>query len=653
MHSPDLVAGNIEKIAALFPNCITEAKDATGKLTRAVDFDLLKQELSGSVVEGPQERYRLDWPGKREALLAANAPIAKTLRPRPQQSLDFEKTKNIFIEGDNLDALKLLQEYYLGRVKLIYIDPPYNTGNDFLYEDKFSTSPIEYLSRSNQQNSEGGKLVLNTESNGRWHTDWLNMMHPRIKLARNLLREDGVIIISIDDHEASNLKKVCDEIFGAQNFISSVSRMMKSGGAKGKFFTPNIEYALIYAKDIASTKPFRAAHTQDQIEGYYNKKQVGGSRDGELYGEERLYKASLDPRANQRYWIKCPDGSFCIPPGKNFPPTIIEGEKITPSSEDGVWKWTYARYRDELNSGNIVFKETSTTALVTPSGEQSKYNIYNKLWLRDQQEKGLVPSNFIGDIENRQSATELKDLSIPFPFAKPTALIRHFLSICGVSDNDIVLDFFSGSASSAHAVMAQNIENDSEIRYILIQLPEACDVNSEAYKSGFKTISELASERIKRAASKLKKENPLFQNADFGFRFLCVETSNFSEVYYTPDAIMRDDLLSAVSNIREDRTSDDLLFQVMLDWGVDLGLPISSEIITGKKVFFVDGNALAACFDTDVSEELVTALAKRRLHDLPLLKVVFRDGSYASDSAKINVEQIFKLLSPTTELRTL
>lgn len=654
MHTPDLVAANLDKVAVLFPACIVETKGADGTVHRAIDFDQLRQELAASVVEGPQERYRLDWPGKREAMLAANAPIAKTLRPRTAESSDFDKTKNLYIEGDNLEALKLIQETYLEKVRFIYIDPPYNTGNEFLYEDDFAMDSETYFRRSNQTDDQGTRMVLNSESNGRLHSDWLSMLYPRLKLSRSLLRDDGVIFISIDDHEVANLRKCCDEIFGEQNFISSVSRMMKSGGAKGTFFTPNIEFILIYAKNISAAAPFRDTHSQEQIEGYYNKQQTDGPRKGELYGEERLYKASLDPRPNQRYWIECPDGSFCIPPGLNFPEKIVQGEKITPTADDGVWKWTFNRYQEELTLKNIIFKETATSALVSPGGKQSKWNIYNKIWLKEQQAKGMVPSNFIGDIENRQSAAELKAIEIPFAFAKPSNLVKHLLTISGAAGDDIVLDFFSGSATSAHAVMAFNAETGHRLRYIMVQLPEACDPKTEAYKAGFKTIADIGKERIRRVAQKIKEENATSRDSlDLGFRVLGVDTSNMKDVYYRPDGLAQSDLLAQADNIREDRTHSDLLFQVMLDWGIDLALPISPVLIAGSSVFIVDGNALAACFESDLSEELVTSLAKRREQGLPLLKVVFRDASYRTDSAKINVEQIFKLLSPTTEIRTL
>lgn len=667
MHSPNLTQENIARIRELFPNCVTEASGENGKVNLAVDFDLLRQELSESIVEGPQERYRLDWPGKREALLTANAPIAKTLRPCREESVDFDTTKNLYIEGDNLDALKLLQETYLGKVKMIYIDPPYNTGNDFIYEDDFAENTDEFLRRSNQKDEGGNRLVANTESNGRFHSDWLSMMYPRLKLARNLLSDDGVFFISIGDGELHNLKKICDEILGQENYILTFSRMMKSGGAKGKFYTPNIDYILTYAKSIHETAYFRTPLTKDQIERFYNKMEDSGPMAGELYGEERLYKASLEHRPNQRYYIQCPDGSFVIPPGVNFPQKVADGEKVRPTSEDGVWKWTFDRYKIELESGNIVFKATETSALVDQNRKKSKYNIYNKLWLSEQKEKGAVPSNFIQSFENRQSSAELKELSIPFEFAKPINLLSYLQGIANVKESDIVLDFFSGSSSTAHSVIKSNYDDGLSRRFIMVQLPESCAEDSFAYKAGYKTIAEIGKERIRRAGAKIKAELDAQQSQntqgslldantqrstplDIGFRVLKVDSSNMADVYYTPDTLSQSQLSLLTDNIKIDRLNnpEDLLFQVLLDWGVDLTLPIRKETILGKTVFFVDENALVACFDTGLTEELIKELARAKP-----LRVVFRDNGFSSDAVKINATQIFRQLSPGTEVKAI
>ena len=674
MHSRNLTEDNIEQIQKIFPNCITESNDDEGKLKKSIDFDLLRQELSNHIVEGPQERYRLDWPGKRNALLAANAPIAKTLRPCQKESVDFDATENLFIEGDNLDTLKLLQETYLGKVKMIYIDPPYNTGKDFIYKDKFSESTDEYLMESGQKDEEGNHLVANTDSNGRFHSDWLSMMYPRLKLARNLLRDDGLIFISIGDDELHNVKRVSDEIYGQENYILTFSRMMKSGGAKGRFFTPSIDYILVYSKDIERTEKFRKPLTEEQIKRFYNKMESEGPKKGELYGEERLYKASLDHRPNQRYYIQCPDGSFVIPPGKNFPQVVAQGYRILPTSEDGVWKWIFDRYRRELDQDNIVFKKTKTSALIDHEGNRSCWNIYNKLWLKDQQEKGVVPSNFIRDFENRRSSAELKQLQLPFDYAKPTILIEYLISMIGTNSCDIILDFFAGSSTTAQAVMQLNAEDGGNRKFIMVQLAEECNEKSEAYKAGYKTIAEISKERIRRAGKKIKEElaakidekkksgegdlfdgatetsEPSADNLDIGFRVLKIDSSNMMDVYYSPDKIEQDKLNLYTDNIKPDRSSFDLLFQVLLDWGVDLTLPITREIISGREVFFVDGNALAASFEKagEITEEFCKELAKREP-----IRVVFRDSGFKDDSAKINVEQIFKLMSPHTEVKSI
>jgi adenine-specific DNA-methyltransferase len=656
MHSPDFAEENIARLAALFPNCVTESVDEKGTLKKTIDFDLLRQELSTHIVEGPRERYHLNWPGKREALLAANAPIAKTLRPCREESVDFDTTENLFIEGDNLDALKLLQQTYLGKIKMIYIDPPYNTGNDFIYADNFAESTEEYLIESEQKDEEGNRLIANTDANGRFHSDWLSMMYSRLKLARNLLRDDGIIMVSIGENELHNAKKLCDEIYGQQNFILNFSRMMKSGGAKGKFYTPSIDYILVYAKSIDLAEYFRKPLTKEQIDRFYNKVEISGPRNGEIYGEERLYKASLDHRPNQRYYIQCPDGSFVIPPGKNFPKTVLQGEKILPTSEDGVWKWIFERYKNEFEQGNIIFKKTNTSALVDEKGNKSCWNIYNKLWLKEQQDKGAVPSNFIGEFENRKSSAELSAMDIPFNFAKPSSLLKYLINLVKTRGHDIVLDFFAGSSTTAHAVMQLNSEDGGKRKFIMVQLPEPCDEKSEAFKAGYKTIAEIGKERIRRAGKKIIEENAVTaQGLDIGFRVLKVDSSNMVDVYYTPDAVGQDDLLQYMDNIKDDRSGQDLLFQVLLDWGVGLSLPVKKEIIGENEVFIVNplehvSPELVACFakNGQVTEKFCKELAKRQP-----LRVVFRDAGFKDDSVKINVEQIFKLMSPQTEVKTI
>jgi len=661
MHTPDLAAANIERLAELFPACVTESRSEDGTVKRAIDFDLLRQELSDHIVEGPQERYRLDWPGKREALLAANAPIAKTLRPCREESVDFDTTQNLFIEGDNLDALKLLQETYLGKVKMIYIDPPYNTGNDFIYEDDFSQDGSEYLVKSNQSDISGGRLVVNAEANGRFHSDWLSMIYSRLKLARNLLRDDGVMFISIGDDEQASLKRLCDEVFGDDNFLGCACRVSKKANNQGEFWAPNFDYVLTYSRNKAECPAFFGGvnyAAYDQID-------EDGDRAGEKYQLVRLYMTSLDPMrgcTNQRYYIKAPDGTLLIPPGNTFPKLLVEGASVPPATgDDKVWRWTKEKYIEAKN--RVVVRKVRSSNLVDSRGEEVKWNVFTKTYLNDVIANATAkPNSLIEDHINQNSSHELKELGVPFSFAKPSSLIRYLCEISSVKSNDIVLDFFAGSGSTAHAVWDLNKSSSSNVRFVLVQIPEDLDFDDKNHKSGFifcqknglrTTISEISKERLRRAGLKIKAEHVVQeggQDFDIGFRVLRTDTSNMSEVYYTPDAVKQDDLLGMVDNVRPHRSSEDLLFQVLLDWGVDLALPISREQISGREVFFVDGNALVACFAADgsVDEAFVKELAKRQP-----LRAVFRDAGFANDNARINVEQIFKTLSPATEVKTL
>lgn len=678
-HTPDLTAENVSKLAALFPNCVVEVKDAQGKLNKSIDFDQLRQELSTSVVDGPRERYHLDWPGKREALLTANAPIAKTLRPCPKESINFDTTQNLFIEGDNLDALKLLQETYLGKVKMIYIDPPYNTGNDLLYEDDFADDSEAYFERSKQRDETGNRLIANTEANGRFHSDWLSMMLPRLKLARNLLIDSGLIFISIGEAEVTNMVRLCDEIMGAENFIGLVPRSMKGGGNKGTHYNPVMDYVVTYAKSKESTESF----TDNIDPSIYTKTETEGPRKGQKYAEVVIYMPNLDPMRgckNQRYYIKCPDGSFVIPPGEVFPKTVEDGSGVAPKSgKDKVWRWTYDTFRKNHLEGRVAFKRSNKSKLVKQDGTQADWILYQKRYYNESVENETArPNNLFLDFQNMQGSQELAELNIPFDYPKPTSLIKHLMFISKIRHDDLVLDFFAGSGSTAHAVMALNAEDGGNRRCISVQLPEPCGQNSDALNAGFKTIADIAKERMRRAGEKLRTDleiqkqqakegninsnieldldSPLKSSSpyakdstlDVGFRVLKVDTSNLKDVYYAPDAVKQTDLVAHADNIKEDRSPEDLLFQVLVDWGVDLALPISKETIAGKTVFFVDGNALAACFDAAISEDLVKELAKRKP-----LRAVFRDNSYGSDSVKINVEQIFKLLSPATEIKSL
>ena len=616
---------NIERLGALFPNCLTEIKDDEGRLRHGIDFDQLRQELSEDLVEGPRERYHLDWPGKREALLAANAAITKTLRPCREESVDFDTTKNLFIEGDNLDALKLLQETYLGRVKLIYIDPPYNTGKEFIYKDNFCQEAETYLKKSNQKSDDGSRMVANTEGNGRFHSDWLSMMFSRLKLARNLLQDDGFLFASIDHNENANLKRICDEIFGESNFRGQVSRATGTPSGQGNDILVNeVDYILIYSKTadaFFSGLPFSEEdgdiYDQVDAQGRYLTRSLRKTG-----GEDRR-----EDRPTMYYPLADPDG------GQVWP--------IGPGGYESRWRCGEETYQELKVLNRIEWKR------ITESGVTS-WKPYQKFYLEGRSKQ---PSNLWQGIEgNKKASIDVRNLfgAKVFDFPKPVELVKRCLEI-GADKNSTILDFFAGSATTAHAAMSLNASDGGQRRSILIQIPEQCERTTEAYRAGYKTIAEVSKERIRRAGTKIKAENATTgSNLDIGFRVLKIDTSNLEDVYYAPDAVKQSDLLAHTDNIKSDRTPEDLLFQVLVDWGVDLSLPITQEIIARKKVFFVDGSALAACFDPNLSEDLVKDLAKRKP-----LRAVFRDSSYAGDSVKINVEQIFKLLSPETEVKSL
>lgn len=646
MTSPDLTASNIVKIAELFPGVVTETVDEDGNSMKAVNFDLLRQELCDHLVEGPQERYQLDWPGKRAAAFTANAPIAKTLRPIREDSVDFDATKNLFIEGDNLDALKLLQESYLGKVKLIYIDPPYNTGNDLIYNDKFTEIASEYLTRSGQTDNSGAQLVANSESSGRFHSDWLSMMYPRIRLARNLLSDDGVMFISIDDGEHSGLVEQCKEVFGARNYIASVARVTKKTSNKGTHFAPSKDYLVAVARNIDTLGPL-----MDDVPIEYRKKFSGSDKRGN-FATVGLYQASLDPLrgcSNQRYWIQAPDGSFVLPPGPNTPTTIADASNRPPESrEDRVWRWSHQSYLEKKDL--IVFKETATSPLQDEFRNRSRWNVYTKYYFEDRLGDGIRPRDFLDGITNDQGTKALIELGMTgiFDFAKPPQLIRKLLT--WIADPDaIVLDFFAGSGTTAQAIIEQNLSDRGNRRFICIQLDEECPDTSEAIRAGFSSISEIARERVRRVGRTSKDRAGITENdLDVGFRALRVDSTNKTDVLRTPDDTDQLALGDLTSSVKDDRSGEDLLFQVLLDWGLDLALPISVEVVEGREVFVVDDGALVACFDDEVPPELVRELAKREP-----LRAVFRDSGFESDDARINAEQTFKELSPATDVRAI
>ena len=634
MHSLNKVDANIAKIGALFPNCLTERKNSDGEVELAIDFDQLRQELSSVIVEGAEERYQFTWPDKRKSILLANAPIAKTLRPCRAESVDFDTTENLYIEGDNLDVLKLLQETYLGKIKMIYIDPPYNTGNDFVYNDDFAEDADTYLANSGQFDAEGNRLVRNLDSNGRYHTNWINMIYPRIKLAKDLLTDDGVIFISIDDSEVRNLKNVCDEIFGVSNFVAQlIWQNKKGGGNDSKYIAIEHEYILVYARNITMLSEFYEAYSEEYMKRYKESDEIG-----------RYFWDTFKRKSGKQYYpIVCPDG------------TVLEYD------EDGnpiSWLRSKPRFESDIKAGEIR---------IIKVGDKWSVQFKQRIPL------GKTPrSIFTTDTvltEHGTTSTGASDVyeyfkKDVFSNPKPVELIRFLLGF-GLQKGDTVLDFFSGSATTAEAVMRSNI-GGNEYKYILVQLQEDIDPmlnsasanakrvaeNAVSVLDGLRrphVITELAKERIRRAGNKIKADSPLAtQNLDTGFRVLKLDSSNMKDVYYSPadyEISMFDNL---ADNIKEDRTPEDLLFQVMLDLGVLLSSKIEESTIAGKKVFNVADGFLMACFDENVSDETITAIAKQKPYYF-----VMRDSSMASDSVATNFDQIFATYSPDTVRKVL
>jgi len=660
MHTPDLTQDNISRIRELFPNCVTEAKDEQGNLKLAIDFDQLKQELSGQIVEGPQERYHLNWPGKREALLTANAPIAKTLRPCREESVDFDTTKNLFIEGDNLDALKLLQETYLGKVKMIYIDPPYNTGDDFLYEDDFEEDMENFLVRSNQKCENGDRLIANTESNGRFHSDWLSCIYPRLKLARNLLTDDGAVFISIDDSEQENLKKVTNEIFGEANFIA---QFVWAAGRKNdsKHVSVSHEYILVYAK----SKEFLKTHSiqwrilktgLDEIYSAYGKiKKEHGDDFASMTATLRQWYSNLSdghPSKRHKHYNTIDHRGVYFPadiswPGGGGPKYEVLHPKTRKPCKVPSRGWMFGdvqKMKEVIADDRVHFGEDEGSVPCI------------KAYLKDSEEE--VPySVFYQD--GRASTKRLRALlgGDVFSHPKDEEVLAELIEACTV-EGDIICDFFAGSGTTAHSTFIANQKQNVSRQFIMVQLAEVIDstkatgkrkkllIRAESFLDSIKkprNIAEISKERIRRSGKSFK--------SDIGFRVLKIDSSNMEDIYYTPDAVDQKGLLDAVDNIKPGRDNpEDLLFQVLLDWGVDLTLPIRKETIQGKTIFFVSEEPydLIACFDEGITEELVKELAGNKA-----LRAVFRDNGFASDAVKINVDQIFKQLSPGTEVKSI
>ena len=644
MQTANKADENFRKLAAMFPNAVTETINENGEVVRAIDKDVLMQEIACTVVDGNEERYQFTWPDKKKSVLLANAPINKTLRPVREDetvptgadsegkpycssgSVNFDTTENLYIEGDNLEVLKLLQETYLGKIKMIYIDPPYNTGSDFVYEDDFAQSADEYLANSGQYDEDGNRMVQNTESNGRFHTDWLNMIYPRLKIAKDLLADTGAIFISIDDNEVENLQKLCDEVFGESNYVATFPWRKRTAKSDVPFgVSQDYEWIICYSK----TNAFIAS-----VEGKERKYFISDDYPNKPW---RIHDLTKQTTASER-----PNSYFTIINPKN-------GDEY-PCNPNATWRITKETFDDYYKAGRLVFP-----------GDYPFLNISKpvlRYWKEDDMKKAgdsfgrvAVSTKFPDNIGMSQDGTkEITDLlkSKVFNFPKPSSLIK-FLASIHTSSDDYIMDFFSGSATTAHAVMQLNAEDGGHRKFIMVQLSEATDEKSEAYKAGYKTICEIGKERIRRAGKKIKEDSPLTtQDLDIGFRVLKCDTSNMKEVYYNPAEYEASLFSRLEDNIKEDRTPEDLLFQVMLDLGVLLSGKIEETTIAGKKVFNVEDNYLIACFDSNVTEETIKAIAKQKPYYF-----VMRDSSMATDSGATNFDQIFATYSPDTVRKVL
>lgn len=647
MKSADVIEKNVKKIREAFPGCVTEITE-NGKVKLAVDFDALKEELTGSIITDKQERYLFTWPDKAKAKQKAVARISATLRPCREESVSFDTTENVYIEGNNSEVLKLLQEPYLGKIKMVYIDPPYNTGNNIIYKNDFSQNAEEYIQTSGQLDVDGNRLTLNTESNGRFHTDWLNIMYPVLRLAKDLIREDGYIAVAIDDNELYNLKKLADEIFGESNYVGTIVTKCNPQGRNKNNIDPVHEYHLIYARSILKMPLLR----------------IG--KDGQSDGYGYLMRSGTNSRKNERpyrfYPMLYKDGKVSVierdeygkiyNPQTGFDEEYIAALKakyeslgyayILPISHDGeykVWQRVYDRVKDEC--GAYIYEKGQ----IKVPAENDRTPV--SLWSEEKYSNVAYGTNNLKALFGNNT--------IPFDFSKSIYTVKDLISL-NTGDGDIILDFFSGSATTAHAVMQLNAEDGGNRKFIMVQLPEPCGEKSEAYKAGYKNICEIGKERIRRAGKKITEE---FENSkrtgaagarcpDVGFRDFKLDSSNMQPVFYNPRETKQSLLDTAVDNIKPDRTPLDLLFQVMLDLGVLLSAGIEEKQIAGKKYYAVNGNCLIACFDDDIDNSVITEIAKKK----PLY-AVFKDKSFASDSVGINNEQLFKTYSPSTVVKVI
>lgn len=636
LETPDLTAQNIEKIGALFPNCVTETVDENGKPKKAINFDLLRQMLSSDVVEG-DEAYEFTWVGKKAAIVEANKPIRKTLRPCPEESKDWDTTENLYIEGDNLEVLKLLQESYLGKVKMIYIDPPYNTGNDFIYADDFMRSQEEENEQMGMYDEDENRLFKNTDANGRFHSDWCSMMYPRLLMARNILSDDGIIFISIDEHEVETLTKICDEIFGELNHIGTIIVKSNPRGSMSASEIASLhEYLLLYSKHRLTANIIGHELSDEMSSEYKYADDNGSYRLLGLRMRGGFWRRSERPNLYYPIYVNPNDCSVSLEKNDDY---CEESIPVQPSTmEDGTWRWSKEKV---LSDSKFLIGKKVTR------GTKTVWDIYQKDYL-NREEGRRTKARSIWDeseINYQNGAIEIKTLfkkSGIFDYSKPTYLVKKAMKMIGFNEGDVVLDFFSGSATTADAVMQLNSEDAGYRKFVMVQLPEPCAKNSEAYKAGYQSICEIGKERIRRAGEKIKADSPLTTaDLDVGFRVLKLADSNMKDVYYAADELDQQTLADMVSNIKEDRTALDLFFGCLLDWGLPLSMPYHSEKIDGCTVHTYNDGDLIACFDKNIPESVVKEIAKRKP-----LRAVFRDAGFADSPAKINVFEIFKLYMP-------
>ena len=623
-ESVDGFQENIRRLADIFPSCVKEQKDNDGKTIRKVDINTLQLLLG--INQKESETCEFSWVGKREAVKEVYKPIRKTLRPVVQDSVEWDSTGNLYIEGDNLDVLKLLQESYLDSVKVIYIDPPYNTGNDFIYADDFRIRAREYVNAGGASQDDKNRMYQNLDYSGRYHSDWCSMIYARLLAARNLLCDDGVIFISIDDNEQANLKKICDEVFGERNFVNCfIWNCSTAGGIRPKFASKTHEYILCYAKNKTCLDMFFAPLSGEAIKMYREKDERG------LYRDKDFVFKNKSTNANQKYEIICPDG-----------------ERVRP--KDGyIYRFVRERFEQAKEEGLVTFKRTKTGPLVDQNGDQAHWNIYIKKYLGDAMgaPSTLIPKEAVSIYNaGTQCVQELFDGKRVFENVKPVNVIQYFINMAA-KDGDIVMDFFSGSATTAHAVMQTEADKNIDLHYILVQIPQECDKKSEAYKAGYKTICEIGKERIRRAAEKIKRENGC-ENRDFGFRVLRLDESNMEDVYYMPEEYTQEMLYGLETNIKPDLTDLDLLFACLTEWGLLLSKPYSSEKIGGYTVHYYDGKELAACFNENISEAVIRKIAGQHPR-----RAVFCDASFSDSAAKINMSELFRTISPETQIKVI